>query len=58
MQYSGNAAGNGWDLSNSGISVFEYNASGFPVSSTEKQFNEDGVESGNGTITYEYKGCL
>jgi YD repeat-containing protein len=58
MQYNGNAAGNGWDLSNSSISVFEYNASWFPVSSTIKQFNEDGVENGNGTGTYEYKSCI
>jgi YD repeat-containing protein len=57
MYYDGDEAGTGWKIRASSISVYDYNASGFPVSSTEKNFDGNGVETYSGNAVYAYEGC-
>ena len=57
MYYDGDDAGTGWKLRASSVTAYDYNASGFPVSSTGKNFDGNGVETSSGTAVYEYEGC-
>jgi hypothetical protein len=57
MYYDGNAAGTGWDIRASTVAAYDYNARGFPVSSTSNSFDKAGVETSSASSVYEYEGC-
>jgi YD repeat-containing protein len=57
MYYDGNAEGTAWELTGSSVHVYNYNASGFPVSSTAKGFDKNGAPTNTSSATYEYKDC-